>query len=124
MFVKALRVLAGQLVIFISFITRPRPMQRAPEAQAEVDRAAADLALYQFRGCPFCVKTRRPLRRLNLPVELRDAANNAEHRQTLEAEGGKIQVPCLRIDEGGQTRWLYESSAINEYLEGRFAAAA
>ena len=55
-------------------------------------------------------------------MELRDASGNAEHRQTLLNEGGKIQVPCLRIEEDGQTRWLYESSAIRSYLEERFAA--
>ena len=83
--------------------------------------AASALALYQFNGCPFCVKVRRTLRRLNVPVELRDASGNAEHRQTLLAEGGKIKVPCLRIEEDDQTRWLYESDAINAYLESRFA---
>lgn len=121
MIVKALRVVVGQLVVFISFLTRPSPMWREPAAQAEVNDAASALALYQFNGCPFCVKVRRTLRRLNLPVELRDASGNAEHRQTLLAQGGKVKVPCLRIEEAGQTRWLYESSAINEYLEQRFA---
>ena len=121
MIVKALRVVVGQLVVFISFLTRPRPMQREPAAQAAVDDAASALALYQFDGCPFCVKVRRTLRRLNVPVELRDASGNAEHRQTLLAEGGKIKVPCLRIEEDDQTRWLYESDAINAYLESRFA---
>ncbi|HCB41575.1 MAG TPA: glutaredoxin [Pseudomonas sp.] len=122
MIVKALRVVVGQLVVFISFLTRPSPMQREPAAQAAVNEAASALALYQFHGCPFCVKTRRTLRRLNLPVQLRDASGNAEHRETLLREGGKIQVPCLRIEEDGQTRWLYESSAIGAYLEERFAA--
>jgi len=123
MIVKALRVVVGQLVVFISFLTRPSPMQREPAAQAAVNDAASSLALYQFHGCPFCVKVRRTLRRLNLPVELRDASGNTEHRQTLLAEGGKIKVPlpCLRIEEDGQTRWLYESDAINAYLESRFA---
>lgn len=122
MIVKALRVVVGQLVVFISFLTRPSPMRREPAAQAEVNEAASALALYQFNGCPFCVKVRRTLRRLNLPVELRDASGNAEHRQTLLAQGGKVKVPCLRIEEAGQTRWLYESSAIRSYLEERFAA--
>ena len=122
MIVKALRVVVAQLVVFISFLTRPSPMRREPAAQAEVNEAASALALYQFNGCPFCVKVRRTLRRLNLPVELRDASGNAEHRQTLLAQGGKVKVPCLRIEEAGQTRWLYESSAICSYLEERFAA--
>ncbi|MET1078125.1 MAG: glutathione S-transferase N-terminal domain-containing protein [Pseudomonas sp.] len=123
MFIKALRVGLGQLIIFIDFLTRPRPLKRSPEAQAKVDQAAAGLALYQFHACPFCVKTRRNLRQLNVPVALRDAKNNEEHRQALLTQGGTIKVPCLRIEENGQTTWMYESKVIIAYLQDRFAAA-
>ena len=122
MFVKALRVGLGQLVIFIDFITRPGKKKRPAAAQAQVDAAAKDLTLYQFHACPFCVKTRRTLRRLNVPVALRDAKNSELDRQTLLNEGGKIKVPCLRIEEAGQTVWMYESKVIIDYLEKRFSA--
>ena len=122
MIVKALRVGLGQLIIFIDFITRPRKQQRSGEAQAQVDNAAKDLTLYQFHACPFCVKTRRSLRRLNVPVALKDAKNNEQDRQTLLNEGGKIKVPCLRIEEDGKTTWMYESKAIIAYLDKRFSA--
>ena len=37
--------------------------------------------------------------------------------------GGQNQVPCLKItDDKGETTWLYESSAIIQYLQNRFAA--
>ncbi|GFM83746.1 glutaredoxin [Pseudomonas cichorii] len=121
MFMKALRVGLGQLVIFADFLTRPARKKREPQAQAAVDQAARDLALYQFHACPFCVKTRRTLRRLNVPVALRDAKNNENDRQTLLNEGGRIKVPCLRIQEGDKTTWLYESKAIIEYLDQRFS---
>lgn len=123
MFMKALRVGLGQLVVFADGITRPPKQQRTPEAQAAVDQAAANLSLYQFHGCPFCVKTRRALHTLNVPVELRDASNDNVHRQALLEGGGRIKVPCLRIDEGGQTTWMYESNDIIAYLQGRFANA-
>jgi glutaredoxin len=119
---KALRVGLGQLVLLIDFITRPSKKKRTPEAQAAVDQSAQDLTLYQFHACPFCVKTRRTLRRLNVPVALRDAKNNELDRSTLLNEGGKIKVPCLRIEESGQTVWLYESKAIVAYLQQRFSA--
>jgi len=122
-FVKALRVGLGQIIIFGDFLTRPGKKQRPAAAQALVDSAAKDLTLYQFHACPFCVKTRRALRRLNVPVALRDAKNNEQDRQTLLEQGGKIKVPCLRIEENGQTQWLYESKAIIAYLDQRFAAA-
>jgi len=121
-FVKALRVGLGQLIIFVDFLTRPGKKQRPAAAQAEVDAAARDLTLYQFHACPFCVKTRRSLRRLNVPVALKDAKNNEQDRQTLLEQGGKIKVPCLRIEENGQTTWMYESNTIIEYLNQRFAA--
>lgn len=122
MLIKALRIGLGQIIIFIDFITRPRKLKRSAEAQAQVERAAASLALYQFHACPFCVKTRRNLHRLNVPVALRDAKNDAVRRQELLEQGGKIQVPCLRIEEQGESRWLYESKAISAYLNERFAA--
>jgi len=121
-FMKALRVGLGQLVIGIDFLTRPSKKKRDPAAQAAVDQSAQDLTLYQFRACPFCVKTRRALRRLNVPVALRDAKNNELDRQTLLNEGGKIKVPCLRIEEGDKTVWMYESNVIIDYLDKRFGA--
>ena len=123
MLMKALRVGLGQLVILVDFLTRPSKKKRSQEAQAAVEASAKDLTLYQFHACPFCVKTRRTLRRLNVPVALRDAKNNELDRQTLLKEGGKIKVPCLRIEEAGQTVWMYESKAIIDYLDKRFAAA-
>ena len=122
MFMKALRVGLGQLVIGIDFLTRPSKKKRDPAAQAAVDQSARDLTLYQFHACPFCVKTRRALRRLNVPVALRDAKNNELDRQTLLNEGGKIKVPCLRIEEGDKTVWMYESNVIIDYLDKRFGA--
>lgn len=122
MFVKALRVGLGQIIIFGDFITRPRKQQRPASAQALVDQAAKDLTLYQFHACPFCVKTRRTLHRLNVPVAFKDAKNNEQDRQTLLEQGGKIKVPCLRIEENGQTTWMYDSKVIIDYLDKRFAA--
>ncbi|MCE0463461.1 glutathione S-transferase N-terminal domain-containing protein [Pseudomonas uvaldensis] len=122
MIVKALRVGLGQLIIFLDFITRPSKKQRPADAQAQVDQAARGLTLYQFHACPFCVKTRRTLRRLNVPVALRDAKNNEQDRQTLLEQGGRIKVPCLRIEEDGKTTWMYESKVIIDYLDKRFSA--
>ena len=123
MFIKAVRAVLGQLILFVDFITRPSKQKRSAVAQSQVDEAARGLALYQFHACPFCVKTRRSLRRLNVPVSLRDAKSEGEHRQALLDQGGRIKVPCLRIEENGQTVWMYESKVIIDYLQTRFAAA-
>ncbi|WXL24070.1 glutaredoxin [Ectopseudomonas mendocina] len=123
MIITALRKGLGQLIIFIDWITRPSKTKRSASAQAEVDQAARELTLYQFHACPFCIKTRRTLHRLNVPVALRDAKGDAQARKELEEQGGKIQVPCLRIEKEGQVTWMYESKAIIAYLNERFATA-
>ncbi len=120
MFVKALRNGLGRLIILIDFLTRPKRLQRSAAEQKEVETATAGMALYQFYACPFCIRTRRLMHRLNLPIETRDAKQDLVHRETLLRDGGKIQVPCLRIEESGQTTWLYETTAVMAYLEQRF----
>lgn len=122
MLMKALRVGLGQVIVVGDLLTRPAKQRRTPQAQADVDNAAKGLSLYQFHACPFCVKTRRTLHKLNVPVTLRDAKNDANARDTLLTEGGKVKVPCLRIEENGQTTWMYESKVIIDYLNKRFAA--
>lgn len=124
MFVKALRVGLGQLIVLGDALTRPRPQQRSAQGQATVNQEAAALSLYQFHACPFCVKTRRAMHRLNVPVALHDAKNDPVAREQLLAGGGKVKVPCLRIEEAGGTRWMYESSEIIAYLDKRFAGVA
>lgn len=121
MIVKALRVGLGQLIVFGDWISRPAKRKRDAAAQAKVEEQARDLALYQFHACPFCVKTRRAMHRLNVPITLRDAKHDPAHRQALQEGGGRIKVPCLRIEEAGQVRWMYESNDIIAYLEQRFA---
>ena len=122
MIMRALRLGLGNLVVFGDYISRPAGRRRSEEAQAAVNEAAAAMSLYQFHACPFCVKTRRALHRLNVPVELRDVRNNEEHRRALLEKGGRIKVPCLRIEEKGETTWMYESGDIIAYLNERFAA--
>lgn len=124
MLVKALRVGLGQIIVLGDALTRPRPQKRSPQGQAAVNADAAALSLYQFQSCPFCVKTRRAMHRLNVPVALKDAKHDPEARAALLAGGGKVKVPCLRIEDAEGTRWMYESNDIIAYLEKRFANVA
>ena len=122
-FFKTLRLVLGPVLLLRERLTAPEGIVRAPQAQQDVDRQCRDLALYQFRTCPFCIKVRQEMRRLSLAVELRDAQHDAVHREALLQGGGKPVVPCLRIrDDQGNSRWLYESGEIIAYLRGRFAA--
>jgi len=118
---KPIRWVLGQIIIFIDWVTRPKPQQRSPEKQVEVDAQTKNMALYHFQMCPFCVKTRRQIRRLGLNIENRDARNDPKWNQELIDEGGKYQVPCLKITKAdGSVEWMYESTEINKYLEERY----
>lgn len=119
MLLKLLREGLGRLVILISFFIPVKKIKRSREQQACVDQATAKISLYQFYACPFCLKTRRAFNRLRLKIETRDAQKNPA-RAELNAGGGQIKVPCLRIDQAGDTTWMYESDDIINYLEQRF----
>lgn len=124
LFFKAIRAIVGPFLLLGDRLTRPKGIARSEADQRAVDARTRKLALYHFPTCPFCLKTRRTLHRLSLDVELRDAQNDAGHRAALIEGGGKPQVPCLLIadTEGGPT-WLYESDAINAYLNHEFGGA-
>lgn len=121
MLLKLIRKFLGLFVQLIEFLTKPKGVERNLEAQALVDQQTSKLKLYQFAGCPFCAKVRRTINKKSLKIELRDASGNEGFRNELMAQGGQLQVPCLRIEqEDGSVRWLYESDEINQYLEQRF----
>jgi glutaredoxin len=118
---KLVRWLLGRIVLFINWLTWPRAGVRAPEQQQAVEAALTHYALYQFHACPFCVKVRRAMRRLNLPIAVRDAKAEGPYRTELLQQGGAVKVPCLRIEQSdGTIEWMYESSDIIAYLEKSF----
>ena len=118
---RTIRWPLGQLVIFVDWISRPPLPRLTAPRRIELDAITASMKLYQFRQCPFCVRTRRCIRRLGLNIELRDARNDPQWNSELIDEGGKYQVPCLRlIKEDGASEWLYGSKNIIGYLDQRF----
>ncbi|WMC12048.1 glutathione S-transferase N-terminal domain-containing protein [Oceanimonas pelagia] len=123
MLVKLLRNGVGGLVQVGDLLTRPAKMKRTAEAQQEINEACKQLALYQLPRCPFCIKVRRTIHKLNLPIEKRNVYPGSVHREELQAGGGRVKSPCLRIEENGETRWMYESNDIIAYLQQRFGEA-
>ena len=78
------------------------------------------MSLYQYKACPFCVKVRRKLRKYSLNIELKDAKNNNANKNDLKTLGGKLKVPCLRIENNkSDIQWLYESKDIINFLENK-----
>ncbi len=120
MIVKAVREGLGRFIVLVNYLTRPTKIERPVRIQQEIDATAKGLSLYQFYACPFCVKTRRAIHRLNVPVSLIDAQGNQQNRDDLLNGGGAIKVPCLRIEANDNITWLYESNDIISYLNDRF----
>lgn len=121
-FFRAVRVILTPVVLLSEALTTPKPIHRDPAVQQRVDAECQKLALYQFRACPFCIKVRKSMRRLNLPIETRDAQQVQTYREELLAGGGRVKVPCLQIEhDNGEVEWMYESDTIIAYLNQRFA---
>lgn len=108
----------GRLILLFNFIFSPSSPKRSIEQQKKIDASTAHLSLYQLPACPFCVKTRRAIKRFGLNIELRNINQNESYLEELVREGGKRTVPCLKITNADSSvTWLYESSDIIEYLE-------
>lgn len=117
LFFRTLRRIIGPIMLLIDKLTTPKGVSRPPEAQQELDQATQQMALYQFKTCPFCMKVRREIKRLSLNIELRDAQHDTQHREQLLQGGGQVKVPCLRIQQdGGEDNWVYESNDVIHYL--------
>jgi len=121
-FFKLIHAIVGPVLLGLNRLTRPKGIKRPAGEQQRIDTLTRNLVMYQFLTCPFCIKTRRAIRRLSLNIETRDALNDASSRQQLLEGGGQIKVPCLRITgTDGNVEWLYESDDIIRYLQQNFA---
>jgi glutaredoxin len=119
---RVIRGALGKIIITLDKIIPPKVIKRDLALQRSLDVETSKMALYQYESCPFCVKTRRAIKRLSLNIEVRDALNNSDFKNELISKGGMNQVPCLKItDDKSPARWLYESSDIISYLENRFS---
>ncbi len=110
-----IRWVLGRIILFLNFVFSPKKARHAPALQTKLDDLTKSLQLYQYAACPFCVKVRREVRRQGLNIVLVDA-KQLKNQQILVTEGGKVKVPCLRIEEGEKVTWLYESDEIIKYL--------
>ncbi|WP_028113959.1 glutathione S-transferase N-terminal domain-containing protein [Ferrimonas kyonanensis] len=124
MLVKIVREGLGRAIALGDIVTRGSKMKRSEEQQARIAEELRSLSLYQFYACPFCIKVRRAMHRLNLPIETRDVNRHPQFRQELEQNAGKVKVPCLRIDDAQGSQWMLESGDIIAYLEQRYGQAA
>jgi len=121
---QLIRLILGKLILLFNWIFTPPGVTREPELQASIDKKSADLTLYQYEACPFCVKVRREMKRQSLNIETRDVKRSDTAREELLAGGGNLKVPCLRINDGKNGfQWIYESGDIIGYLQRHVAAS-
>ena len=122
---RIIRWFLGSLILFFDWAFTPKGIKREAELQTAINEQTGDLALYQYKACPFCVKVRRAIKRQSLSIQTRDAKRCENSREELLQGGGKLKVPCLKIkDSDGNVSWMYESTEIIRYLQDRFAAQA
>ena len=122
LFFRTIRRVIGPVMLLIDKLTTPKGIQRPDAEQQQINEITKNMALYQFKTCPFCMKVRREIKRQSLNIELRDAQHNQQHRTQLLEGGGQVKVPCLKINnEQGQESWLYESDKIIDYLKQKVA---
>ena len=75
------------------------------------------MQLYHFNSCPFCIKVKVAMKLMGIKMECKNIHSSSKNKTELIAGGGKKQVPCLRIEENNQVRWLYESNDIIAFLK-------
>jgi len=118
---KAFRNGLGALIALISRLIPVKKVKRDAKAQELANEKAKKIELYQFFACPFCIMTRRVIRRLNIKIVTCNAqTRGGQYREEILKEAGKVQVPCLKITENGKVSWMYESAVIKDYLEKEF----
>lgn len=119
---KIIHFILGRIILFFDWLSTPKGIQRTPEQQSKVEQETKSLTLYQYKACPFCVKVRRSMKRMSLPVDMRDPKRSIDATQELISGAGKLKVPCLKImNDDGKAQWMFESKEIIKYLEQRFA---
>lgn len=85
---------------------------------------AADLTLYHFQSCPYCMFVRSEVEQLGLVLAMKDTRLDKSAYAELLQGGGSRTVPCLRIkgdNPDGSDRWMYESRDIVRFLHEQFA---
>ena len=87
-FFKTLRIILGPVMLLKEKLTRPKGIVRSEAAQQSADMQCQNLALYQYKTCPFCMKVRQEMTRLSLNIQRVDAQPPGADRDILTREGG------------------------------------
>ncbi len=79
--------------------------------------AGTQYSLYYYDSCPFCARVLRSLKGLKVEVKLCNTMSDPKHRNALQKATGRSTVPCLRIETGSESKWMFESMDIMRFLQ-------
>ena len=112
-----IRFIIGKIILFLDWLPSPKPLNMTKEKIDSIAAYSSTLTLYEFRACPFCVMVRRFLKKNNIVLDIKDAKRDKDYAQEVISGGGKLQVPCLRIEKSPEdVEWMYESKDIVKFL--------
>jgi glutaredoxin 3 len=80
---------------------------------AMMQTLVADVVLYSSHRCPYCKKVDAYLDSVHKTVQTKIIDDNPTLRNELKEKGGKVQVPCLIIDDYP----LYGSQEIIQWMK-------
>lgn len=84
-----------------------------------------DVTLFHRPTCGYCTRVYRALDDMQLKIAGANISQDYEARVQLYKEGGRSQVPALRITHAdGSIEWMYESMDIIDYLQRRVSELA
>jgi len=98
------------LFILTAFILSPSfvKLEASPCKEPLIVHEKPDLLLYYLPWCPYCRQVIDYLDRIGKTVPMENLQRNEEGREHLQKIGGKMQVPCLIVNDCA----LYDSAAI------------
>jgi glutaredoxin len=98
--------------IIFSFVCSPFFLQASACQIPEHPIEKPTLLLYYLPWCPYSQKVIRFLEEIHKTVPMTNLQKNTQGREDLQRIGGKMQVPCLIVNDCP----LYESDAIIAWL--------
>jgi glutaredoxin len=110
----------GVVVHLLSLMTRPVQIQRSEQELKLLAQELKHLRLYDYKGCPSSLKVHHTLHRLNLDIQYCDIRKCQIHSDYLLSQHGRLQAPCLRIENADGVTWVNGPEAIIQYLVTHF----
>ncbi len=111
-----IRWLLGRIILLLNVIFSPKFKNHPADVRKQIESILAGTSLYQYPACPFCVKVRRAMKSQGIVLPLVNVKSDAMAKQQLIEHGGRLMVPCLRMETEQGVNWMYESSDIIAHL--------